>query len=163
MRGGSIVRYLGNKSKLLPFIEEVIKKYHIEGNTFADIFAGTSSVGDHFKNKYTIIANDYMYFSKIISSAKLLNSKKPLFEVFFSKYGINPFEYFNTKEYMPQQNYFILQNYSPIGNRMYLTEENASKIDGIRLEIENLFKEDVFSYSEYAFLVASLIESVLGH
>ena len=155
------MRYLGNKSKLLPFIEEVIKKYHIEGNTFADIFAGTSSVGDHFKNKYTIIANDYMYFSKIISSAKLLNSKKPLFEVFFSKYGINPFEYFNTKEYMPQQNYFILQNYSPIGNRMYLTEENASKIDGIRLEIENLFKEDVFSYSEYAFLVASLIESVL--
>ena len=155
------MRYLGNNSKLLSFIEEIIEKYNIEGNSFADIFAGTSSVGDYFKNKYTILANDYMYFSKIISEAKLLNSKKPIFQEFLNKYGITPFEYFNTKKYMPQKNFFILQNYTPIGERMYFTEENASKIDGIRLEIENLFKEDIFSYSEYSFLVASLIESVL--
>lgn len=155
------MRYLGNKSKLLSFIEDVIGKYHIKGNTFADIFAGTSSVGDYFKSRYTILANDYMYFSKIISDAKLLNDKKPIFEVFLNKYGVDPFEYFNAKEYIPQKNFFILQNYTPIGDRMYLTEKNAIKIDGIRLEIENLFKEDILIYCEYAFLIASLIESVL--
>ena len=33
------MRYLGNKSKILPYIEDVIEKYQIEGKTFADIFA----------------------------------------------------------------------------------------------------------------------------
>ena len=46
------MRYLGNKTKLLDFIESVIKKYNIEGEVFADLFSGTSSVGDFFKDKY---------------------------------------------------------------------------------------------------------------
>lgn len=57
------MRYLGNKTKLLDFINGVIEKYGIEGETFADLFSGTSSVGDFFKDKYTIIANDYMGFA----------------------------------------------------------------------------------------------------
>lgn len=66
------MRYLGNKTKLLSFIENVINKYDIEGETFADLFSGTGSVGDYFKDKYKIISNDYMYFSKVISGAKLI-------------------------------------------------------------------------------------------
>ena len=65
------MRYLGNKQKLTSFIEKVIEKHNIQGEVFADIFAGTCSVGDYFKGKYTIIANDYMYFSKVISDAKI--------------------------------------------------------------------------------------------
>lgn len=155
------MRYLGNKSKLIPFINDVIRKYGIEGEIFADIFAGTSSVGDFFKDRYTIIANDYMYFSKIISEAKLLNSKEPRFEKFLKKYNKSPFDYFNNKSYFPMDNYFIYKNYSPIGERMYFTQDNATKIDGIRLDIENLFKESVFNYAEYTFLLASLLESTL--
>mgnify|MGYP000166961111 FL=1 len=69
--------YLGNKTKLLTFIEKVIDKYKIEGETFADLFAGTGSIGDYFKGKYTVYSNDYMYFSKVISEAKLSNFKTP--------------------------------------------------------------------------------------
>ncbi|EKB5536900.1 DNA adenine methylase, partial [Listeria monocytogenes] len=43
------MRYLGNKSKLLDFIDNVIKKYDIQGDTFGDLFAGTGVVGDYFK------------------------------------------------------------------------------------------------------------------
>ena len=67
------MRYLGNKTKLLFFIEKVIDKYKITGDTFADLFAGTCSVGDYFKDRYKIIANDYMTFSAVISKAKLYN------------------------------------------------------------------------------------------
>lgn len=58
------MRYLGNETKLLTFIEKVIDKYKIEGEIFAELFAGTGLVGDYFKGKYTVYSNDYTYFSK---------------------------------------------------------------------------------------------------
>lgn len=155
------MRYLGNKTNLLCFIEKIINKYNIEGETFADLFAGTCSVGDYFKNRYNIIANDYMYFSKVIASAKLLNTKTPEFKKFKKKYGCSPFDWLNAQVYTGQDNYFVLHNYSPLGERMYFTEENAMKIDGIRLDIEDLYKNATIKYNEYMFLLASLIESAL--
>lgn len=155
------MRYLGNKTNLLSFIESVIDRYNIEGETFADLFAGTCSVGDYFKNRYTIIANDYMYFSKIIASAKLLNAKIPEFKKFKKKYDCSPFDRLNEQIYTQQDNYFVLHNYSPVGNRMYFTEENAVKIDGMRLDIEDLYKNATITYNEYVFLLASLLESAL--
>src|SRR5699024_9069897 len=115
------MRYLGNKSKLLHFIDEVINKYNIEGEVFADLFAGTGVVGDFFKGKFKIISNDYMYYSKVISKAKLLNNVEPTFNQFVEKYNTTPFEWLNSKEYEPQDNYFIYKNYTPVGDRMYLT------------------------------------------
>ena len=59
-----MIRYLGNKTKLLTFIEKVIDKYKIEGETFADLFAGTGSVGDYFKGKYTVYQMTICIFLK---------------------------------------------------------------------------------------------------
>jgi len=154
------MRYLGNKQKLLPFIKKVINKYSIEGESFADIFAGSGSVGDFFKEQYQIISNDYMYFSTILNKAKLLNHTHPSFEVFKNKFGMEPFEWLNEQKYEPQDNYFIYHNYTPVGGRMYLTEVNALKIDGMRINIEELYKLGYFNEKEYVFLLASLIESV---
>lgn len=155
------MRYLGNKTKLLDFIDSVISKYKIEGETFADLFSGTSSVGDYFKDRYTIIANDYMGYASIIAKAKLFNSGTPVFGRFKKRYGMLPFEWLNERKYEPSGKLFIYNNYTPIGNRMYFTEDNALKIDGMRIDIENLYKEEVISEAEYAFLIASLLESVL--
>ena len=79
------MRYLGNKTKLLDFIDSVIAKYDIEGEIFGDLFSGTSSVGDFFKDRYTIIANDYMGYASVIAKAKLLNPGKPKFKKFEKK------------------------------------------------------------------------------
>ena len=76
------MRYLGSKVKLLPEIESVIKKYKIKGETFADLFAGTSCVGDYFKGKYKIISNDFLYYSYVISKAKLSFKDMPEFRKF---------------------------------------------------------------------------------
>lgn len=154
------MRYLGNKTNLLPFIKQVIEKYNIEGDIFGDLFAGTSSVGDYFKGQYTVLSNDYMYFSKVISEAKLLNSETPGFEKFVKKYKESPFQWLNEKRYTPNDRYFVYNNYTPRSERMYLTEENAIKIDGMRLDIEELYQEGIISKAEYSYLLASLLESV---
>lgn len=150
--------YLGNKTKLLTFIEKVIDKYKIEGETFADLFAGTGSVGDYFKGKYTVYSNDYMYFSKVISEAKLSNFKTPDFKEFHKKYGVSPFEWLNKKQYKTEKSYFTYNNYTPLADRMYFTEDNALKIDGMRLDIEELFHEGYISKAEYSYLLASLLD-----
>lgn len=155
------MRFLGNKTRLLHFIEDIINKYNIQGEIFADIFAGTGSVGDHFKGNYKIISNDYMGFSYIINCAKLLNSNTPLFVKFTKKYKTDPFTYLNTKKYYPNEHYFIFNNYSEQGKRKYFTEENALKIDGMRLDIEDFYKENIISFPEYSFLLASLLESTM--
>lgn len=154
------MRYLGNKTKLLTFIQEVIEKYNIEGETFADLFAGTGSVGDYFKNNFQIISNDYMYYSKVISAAKILNSEVPTFQNFIDRLGVNPFQWLNSRVYEPQDNYFILNNYTTIAERMYLTESNALKVDGMRLDIEELYTDEIINEREYLFLIASLLECV---
>lgn len=155
------MRYLGNKTKLLDFVDNVFDKYHIEGQDFVDLFSGSCSVGDHYKNRFTVIANDYMYFAKVIASAKLLNEAEPGFEKFVMTYECTPFEYLNSMTYAPRETSFVYKNYSPIGGRMYFSEDNACRIDGARLDIERFYKDSIITESEYFFLLASLLESVL--
>lgn len=154
------MRYLGSKVKLLEQIESVIDKNNIEGETFADLFAGTGCVGDYFKSRYKIISNDFLYYSYVFNKAKLMNAGIPQFKCFNKKYCKNIFEWLNSREYVPDDTYFVYKNYTPIGNRMFFTEKNGIKIDGVRKTIESLYGDGVLEEKEYFFLVASLLESV---
>lgn len=157
------MRYLGNKTRLLKKLDKFINDNNITGEVFCDLFSGTSSVGDFFKNKYKIIANDFLSCSYQIAMGKLLNYDKPLFLKFYKKFNTNPFDYFDNKLHEYKNHYFITNNYSPKGNRMFFSEQNAIKIDSIRIEVEELYKERVFSENEYYYLLSSLLESSMKH
>ena len=157
---GEIMRYLGSKIKLLSSIDEVIKENNIEGETFADLFAGTGCVGDFFKDRYQIISNDFLFYSYVMNRAKLKNDSIPKFDCFRKKYKSDIFEWLNTQTYIPDDSYFIYLNYTPIGNRMFFTEENGIKIDGIRQKIEELRAKNIIDEEEYYYLIASMMESI---
>ena len=114
------MRYIGNKSKLLDFIEGVIEKYKIKGDSFVDLFSGTSSVGDYFKDNYKILSNDFMYYSYVFSKAKLLNDSIPKFDDFYKKYSKDVFGWLNDKTFKPNKHFFVYNNYTPNGERMFL-------------------------------------------
>ena len=57
-------RYLGNKYKLIPFIQRVVSEECQGISTVADIFAGTGSVASAFLDK-KIITNDNLYSNYI--------------------------------------------------------------------------------------------------
>jgi modification methylase llaI len=154
------MRYLGSKIKLLEIIESVINDNHIEGETFADLFAGTGCVGDYFKGRYKVISNDFLYYSFVINKAKLMNACVPNFSNFKKRYGSDVFQWLNSQEYEPDNSYFVYKNYTPIGGRMFFTEKNGIKIDGIRKAIEALYVQKEIEEKEYFFLIASLLESV---
>lgn len=154
------MRYLGSKVKLLDFIHSTFKKYNIEGDVFCDLFAGTSCVADSFKGQYKIIANDFMNYSYCFSKAKLNFNSMPLFEKFSSKYNCNIFEWLNNHANDTLGYSFIYDNYSPAGGRMFFTEQNAKKIDGVRSLIESLLAKGDIEENEYFYLIASLLDSV---
>ena len=144
------MRFLGNKTKLLKKIEYVIEDNNIDGNVFCDLFAGSSSVGDFFKGKYKIIANDYLYCLSVIAKGKLMFETIPKFENFREEFGIDPFEYLNTKDFKYSHQYFIASNYSPLGGRQFFTEKNAIKIDGIEIsEDEYLRRVKITDESDF--------------
>lgn len=151
------MRYIGNKESILDEIYKLIESRNLfDGNkVFFDAFSGTASVGNMLKNRFKIIANDYMYFSYVYSNGRLNDIKNG-----FKKLSVNPFEYFNSINTGIHD--FITENYSPAGKsgRMYFSVENAMKIDFIRIKIEEWKKLQQITDREYYYLLACLLESI---
>ena len=95
-----------------------------------------------------------------MSKAKLKYSSTPRFRRFNDRYHMDIYEWLNHQEYTPNSTYFIYNNYTPVGDRMFFTEENGIRIDGIRQSIEELKNNRIIDEDEYNFLIASLLESV---
>lgn len=156
------MRYLGNKTRMIDNISSFIDELKIDGKVFCDLFAGSASVADYFKDKYQIIANDLLASSCIFANAKIKNGITPSFKKFKQAKGVDPFSYFSSREYKFSKKHFIWMNYSPKGDRQFFTEEIANKIDGIRLELDDLKAEEIIDNDEYEFLLASLLETIMG-
>lgn len=149
------MRYLGNKTKLLYKIEEFIKEREIEAESFFDIFSGTGSVAEFFKNKYKTSSNDYMLFSYHLQSSKLLNNKIPKFAKLNRYLKMDVFDYINNLEFNSKNNEgYISKNYSHNSSeRMYFSEENGYFIDTIRLLIEEWSKKKLIGKEEKYYLL----------
>jgi len=153
------MRYIGSKVTLLNEIKKIIDR-NVHGNekSFLDLFAGTNSVAEYFKNDYEIITNDILYFSFVNSMATIENNNALLFE----KLKFDPFEYLNDdKNAMDYDGCcYYTKNYTPHGNAMYFTEENGKKIDFIRNTIEDWYKEKLLEEYEYYYLLSTLINAI---
>ena len=165
------MRYVGNKRRLLSFINQTMQDHQIDGKIFCDLFAGTATVGNYFKHQgYQIISNDLLYCSYVQQKVKVEINEMPGFERIaqhldlvsndqkgFSQAIINYLNRLNGIEG------FIYQNYSSGGTqnksvrRLYYSDENAKKVDVIRETIEawrqlQLINEDEFYVLLYALL-----------
>ena len=152
------MRYIGNKTKLLSQLESLILNIKPQESKviFCDLFAGTGTVGDYFKGKFKIIANDNLYLSYVLCSAKLKNSTN-----YFKKLGFDPFDYFNNYNTDSYTKGFCYNTFAPtISGRQYFSDENAKKIDFIRDTIDDWRADNKINEDEKEYLIASLLESV---
>lgn len=160
------MRYIGSKERLLSEIENLIRDKAPEtmGGVFCDLFAGTGVVGNHFKNRYKIISNDYLFFSYLLNFSSIQLNRAPSFSK-LKKLGIDdPFFFLENHPIPPSvsNDFFFAKTYSPLGpcKRMYLTEENAIRIDFIRSQIDDWKRERLISRSEEFYLLSSLIAAI---
>ena len=169
------MKYIGNKQRLLDFIDNVIQKEGLpQKGIFIDIFTGTTSVAQHYKKKgYKIISNDFMTYSYVFQQAYIKNNQVPKFNNLLQSrnFNINPtslkskygalkivIDYLNR---LPGKKGFIFQNYAPAGEfkRQFFSNENAMRIDVTREQLDKWQKEELVSESEFYILLASLIDA----
>jgi adenine-specific DNA-methyltransferase len=140
-------RYLGSKTKLLNFIDSILQEENIKFKSFADIFAGTGSVANHFYDRSHIIVND------------ILDSNYHVYNAFFGndeireeklKERLKVYNSLNIERY--DDNYFS-KNFAGT----YFDKINSKKIGIIRDDIEKLFEEKIITPREKSYLLTSLI------
>ena len=136
-------RYLGNKYKLLQFIESIIEERCGAINSICDIFAGTGVVGARFNKKdVSIISNDILFSNYVCLKTFLKLGNNISYDNISKK-----IQYLNTLS-TDRENYF---SYHFGGT--YFTEENARKIGWIREHIEEISENN----EEKNALVCSLL------
>lgn len=152
-------RYLGSKTKLLTFIDNIIEKEKIQFESFADIFAGTGTVASHFHNRTKIILND------------ILDSNSHIYYAYFGK---DPIREDKLKEILNTYNNLDLNSYddnyfSQNFANTYFDYENSKKIGAIRDHIESISKKNIITPREKSYLITSLlyaldkIANTVGH
>ena len=150
------MRFIGNKELITTEIINLLDSKELLKRelTLFDAFCGTGAVADFLKGKLNVIINDMIKWSVLYTNGRLVSP-----DCSFDKLGFDPFEFFNSNS-ETRQNFFY-KNYSPGGSmRMYFSPENAGRIDYFRETIEQWKEKELINYSEYSFLLASLIESI---
>ncbi|HOT85707.1 MAG TPA: DNA adenine methylase [Methanofastidiosum sp.] len=161
-----LITYIGNKRKLLPFLNQAIveikKNLGKDKIISLDGFAGSGSVSRLLKyHSDNLFVNDLESYAFTINSAYLENKSS----VDIKKLS-GAIKYLNEKKLeRTKSTYFISNNYAPKddnniqkGERVFYTHKNALIIDNIRFLIDTLDK-DLQKYCLANLLIESSIHT----
>ena len=172
----NLIAYIGNKRRLLPFIENVFleildKDKNIK--TALDLFAGSGSVSRLLKTlDLEVYSNDWEYYSYILNYAHIHINIEETKNMFIHTGGLqNTIETINNINRIKNKDRYISKYYSPKNDynpdlkneRLFYTQYNGTKIDIIRHNIEELYKNNAINQKEYFYLIASLIYEAATH
>lgn len=157
-------RYIGSKARLASALADAIEPFRRSGGCFVDAFAGTGAVSAVAADAgWPVWINDTLASAGTMSVARLIASSQAAFE----RLG----GYANTiralNELRATKGYFHA-TYSPASAktdvdgiaRMYLTEENASRLDAVRDRIGTWKDEQIINDEEETLLLADTIAAV---
>src|SRR5688572_25974188 len=132
------MRYIGNKTRLLPFIRSVLRRRGIQPGSAVDPFSGTASVASALKRMgFRVVASDLMEYAYVFASAYIAPAGVPRFAG-LERIGGKTTTLRSVVAHLnaiPPQPGFIHEHFTPAGagglehGRMYFTAENAARID----------------------------------
>lgn len=151
----NLLRYLGSKTLLLEQINKLVGPQPT-GSVFCDPFGGIGTVGSYMKrNGFQVISGDVLQFAHYFQRAIVQLDGVPLFLGITHETGVDVELYMN--QLSNSQGWFV-EAYSE--KRSYFTKENACKIQGCINAIWKWRENQSINEDEYAFLIASLIQSM---
>ena len=156
------MRFIGNKKKLLDFIDKSLDKNIKNITSVADVFSGSTSVAQHFKkNKKLVFSNDLLNFSYTLQRAYIqTNNAEELSSI------VELSEYFNILNNNKPKKGFFYEQFAPSEsknskfNRNYLSVENAGKIDAALGQINIWKKNKEINENLFFYLLTSLLEAI---
>jgi len=168
---GARVRYIGNKTKLVPFLLETVAELGIAPGVACDPFAGTASVGRALKSAgWRVHCGDLMAASYAYQVARVQLDRTPRFGAGLS--GTSPTRRFlsykavlRILESLPPRPGFVTEHYTPAGEdgrahgRMYFTPENGASIDAVRETVAEWSDFGLIDGPGEQLLLATLIQA----
>lgn len=140
-------RYLGNKYKLLDFIEETIDEHCPGVDSMFDVFAGTGVVAYHFMDRMKVVTNDILYSNYLAHVAFM--SKEKIDRKKIEKI-IDMFNCLNPEK--------MDDNYMSINfGDTYFSYADCKKIGYAREYIEKIFYEGELNERERAILITVIL------
>jgi adenine-specific DNA-methyltransferase len=175
------VRYIGNKTRLLPFILEAVRSLGLGPGAAHDACAGTAVVGRELKAAgWRVASSDIMTYSYVFQRAYVVAQRVPSFaelragdpdvrramrsERFRAAVGRRgPGALSSVCEYLSRwlepERGFVAGHYAPAGGRMYFTDDNAMRIDAIRVRLHEWHAEGLIGDDAFYILLAALLEA----
>ncbi|HEY9478983.1 MAG TPA: DNA adenine methylase [Gemmatimonadaceae bacterium] len=174
------MRYIGNKTRLLPFLERTLRRLEIETGSAHDAFAGTASVGRALKaSGWRVASSDIMTYSYVFQRAYVVAQRSPSFAALRagdadvrralrspafrraveSRGGgsLNAVAEYLSRWLEPTRD-FVTAHFAPSGGRMYFAEENAARIDAVRTRLHEWREAGLIGEDAFYILLAALIE-----
>lgn len=157
------MKYIGNKTRLINFIEDSLKESGIDYNNSLvyDLFSGTGSVSEFFvKNNCRVLSCDNMNYAIAEQYRKLYYREEPKFEELIEIVGSSKLD--DVLDYLNKlsgEEGYYFENFCEEGkyNRRFFKKENAKKIDAIRNKIDEW--KDILPKEKYIFLVGILMDA----
>jgi adenine-specific DNA methylase len=169
------MRYIGNKTKLLPFLTRVITRLGIQPGVAHDAFAGTAAVGRALKaTGWRVHSSDLMTYSYVMQRAYVVASTVDQFDALAAavpslgasfagddsavrQNRLAAVSRYLTTGVAPLDGFFA-QNFSAAGGRMYFTDDNARRIDAARTTLHEWRERALLSDDAFYILLAAVIE-----
>lgn len=143
-------RYLGNKYRLLNFIDGTIAQECGHISSMADLFAGTGVVAYHFMNRLKVTVNDSLY-SNFLSHVAFMSDEN----VDMKKIS-DLVHFYNAKNSSSLDENYVSATFS----ETFFSLEDCKKIGFIREDIDERKKEGNLNIREEAILITSLLYSM---
>ena len=166
---GVALRYIGNKTRLLPFLLESFDELGVSGSVACDPFAGTASVGRALKLRgWRVHSGDVMALSYAFQVARVVLDRTPMYPSSLldaSSRGVSQRRILDLLGDLSPVHGFISEHYSPAGTaarvhgRMYFTPENAGRVDAIRERISAWSSKGEIRPGPAQLLIAILIQA----
>jgi adenine-specific DNA-methyltransferase len=175
------MRYIGNKTRLLPFILRTLDRLGIEPGAAHDAFAGTASVGRALKARgWRVASSDIMTYAYVFGRAYVVAQRAPglanlrtgdadlrralrtaAFRSRVAARGGGALaavaEYLTS--WLEPEPGFVRDHYSPLGGRMYFSVDNAKRIDAVRRRLHEWHAGGLIADDGFYVLLAALLEA----
>ena len=175
------MRYIGNKTRLLPFILRALERLGIEPGWAHDAFAGTASVGRALKaHGWRVASSDLMTYAYVFGRAYVVAQRVPGFadlragdadvrralrSASFQRRVVERgggalaavAEYLTS--WLEPERGFVAEHFAPAGGRMYYTAHNAERIDAVRRRLQEWRSEGLIGDDAFFVLLAALLEA----
>lgn len=154
-------RYIGSKLRVVNSIIEYIGTPKSKNARLVDAMSGTGVVAyEAARAGWPVVINDKMKNAVVMSEARLLSIEEAKFENLGGYQAAidqlnttKPVEGFIWREYSPAS-----QKFTPY-ERRYFTEENAKRIDGVRVQIAKWYIDKTITEQEHSLLLANLMSA----